>query len=101
MNSVTPRLAETILAAFRTAGQERAIGCCRVYVTVEKQHAKTVAAAAKQIGKIFEAKAHYGMRNALYIGYDNCSGRELAQGAAVVSALKAVGIDAYREEHGD
>lgn len=94
-------IANALADAFATRSHERPIGCCRVYVTVDKANAKTVAAAAKKIGKIFETKAHYGMKNALYIGYDNCSGRELAQGAAVVSALKAAGIYACREEHGD
>jgi len=81
---------------------ERASGSGRVYVVItEKEHAKGVAKAAKALGKIFQTKAHYGMRNALYIGYDNATGRELARGTKVVEVLKAHGIGAYRDEHGD
>lgn len=81
---------------------ERAIGCCRVYVVLmDKEHAKGMAAAAKRLGRIFQTKAHYNLTNALYIGYDNCSGHELAKATEVVRALKAAGIKCYREEMGD
>lgn len=80
---------------------ERGIGCCRVYVTVSKGSASAVAKAAQAINKTFQRKAHYGMTNALYIGYDNCDGIELARGTAVVRALQALGIDCSRQEHGD
>lgn len=82
-------LSNSLAHAFATTRNERPIGCCRVYVVLaNKADAKRVAAAAKKIGKIFQAKAHYGLKNALYIGYDNCSGRELAQGTDVMLALK-------------
>ena len=80
---------------------ERGIGCCRVYVTVSKGSASAVAKAAQAINKTFQRKAHYGMSNALYIGYDNCDGEALARGTAVVRALQALGIDCSRQEHGD
>lgn len=80
---------------------ERGIGCGRIYVCIPKEHAKGVAKAAKTLDRIFQAKAHYNMRNALYVGYDNCDGRALARGTKIVEAFKAAGVQAYREEHGD
>lgn len=90
-------------AAFhQSLAPERGIGCCRVYVCIrDKEAAKLVAKAAKVRGKIYQKKAHYGLREALYVGYDNCDGRALATGTALVAALKAVGIAAYREEGAD
>lgn len=78
-------------------------GCGRVYVSVTGDRATIngVAAAAKKLGIIFQRKAHYGMRNALYVGYDNASGRLLAKGEAVAEALTAAGIPAYMDAHGD
>jgi len=82
--------------------RERGIGCGRVYVVIsDKAQAKLVEKAAKKLDKIFQKKAHYGMTNALYIGYDNCDGAALARGTAVVKALKEAGINCYRDEHGD
>lgn len=83
------------------AAPERPLGIGRIYVVIDKGHARGVAKAAKALGKIFQTKAHYGMKNALYIGYDNHDGRALARGTKVVEVLKAHGIGAYRDEHGD
>jgi len=81
---------------------EQGIGACRVYVSLaEKEHAKGIAAAAKALGKIFQKKAYYGLTNALYIGYDNFSGRELARGTTVQRILTEAGIRCYRSEEGD
>lgn len=82
--------------------RESGIGCGRIYVAiVEKEHVAGIKKAAKTLGKIFQAKSHYGTSNALYIGYDNCDGIALARGTAIVTALKAAGIAAYRDEQGD
>lgn len=82
--------------------RERGIGCGRIYVAItDDAAAKAIAKAAKKIGKIFDKRSHYGTRNALYIGYDNCDGMALARGTAVVAALTAAGIPCYRDEHGD
>jgi phosphomannomutase len=82
--------------------REQGIGACRVYVSLtDKEHATGIAKAAKALGKIFQRKAHYGLTNALYIGYDNFSGSELSRGATVVKVLQAAGIECYRTEEGD
>ena|SRR5665213_1676002 len=80
---------------------ERGIGCGRVYVAVDKEHAKGIKAAAKKLGKIFQGRSHYGASNTIYIGYDNCDGNALARGTFVVATLKAAGIGCYRDENGD
>ena len=80
---------------------ERGIGCGRIYVSVGGEHAKEVAKAAKALGKKFQKRSHYGTANAIYVGYDNCDGEALARGTAIVNALKALGIEAYRDEQGD
>ena len=83
------------------ATPERPLGCGRIYVSVDKEHAKGIGKAAKALGRIFQTRGYYGTRNVLYIGYDNCDGRALAQGTAVVSVLEACGVGCYRDEHGD
>jgi hypothetical protein len=80
---------------------ERGVGCGRIYVVVDKEHAKGISTAAKKLGKIFQRTAHYGMKNALYVGYDNCDGRALSRGTKIVETLRAAGIGCHRDEHGD
>lgn len=95
---------------------ERPSGCGRVYVCIStagglwptaeqeaeaKRHVAGIKKAAKELDLIFQTRSHYGDRNALYVGYDNASGRELGRGTAIVAALKEAGIQAYRNEHGD
>jgi hypothetical protein len=96
-------IVETIREAMtRPCSPERAIGCCRVYVSiVDATQARGVAHAAKVLNMRWQKRSHYGDSNALYIGYDNCDGQALARGAAVVEALKAAGINCHRNEHGD
>lgn len=78
------------------------MGCARVYVAIaDDDHAKGIAKAARKLGLDFQKRSYYGTRNALYIGYDNLDGRELARGSAVVAALTAAGITCYRDEQGD
>lgn len=104
-------------AAFEQPAQaERISGCGRVYVCIStpgglfpsdqqiaegKAHQAGIKKAAQKLGKIFQARSHYGDRNALYVGYDNASGVELGKGTAIVNYLKAQGITCYRNEHGD
>lgn len=80
-------------------------GCGRVYVTLsmgkDRKLVNAVAAAAKELGLIFQREAYYGMTNALYIGYDNADGRAMAKGEAVAKELTARGIPAYMDAHGD
>lgn len=105
-------LTAALVAPYTSA---RPSGCGRVYVCVPsttwqgtadqnaqaKADARGIAAAAKKLGKIFQKRSHYGDSNALYVGYDNCTGAELGRGDAIVATLKAAGIDCYRNEHGD
>lgn len=89
---------KTALAAPFTAEPS----CCgRVYVSVDKEHARGIKAAAKKLGRTFQTSGHYGTRNVLYVGYDNADGKALGQGTAIVASLKAAGIGCYRDEHGD
>jgi hypothetical protein len=95
-------LLETLKSAFeKPVTPERPQGCCRVYVSVADTAARKVASVAAKLGKDFQAKSYYGTRNTIYVGYDNMDGRALARGTAVVSALEAAGISAYRDEQGD
>lgn len=89
------------LAAGSKAVPERGVEGGRIYVSVDKAHAAGVKKAAKAAGLIFEGRSHYGSSNALYIGYDNCDGRALAKGTAMVAALKAEGIGCFRDEQED
>jgi hypothetical protein len=82
----------------------RASGCGRVYVLISGSDRKlmnAVSAAAKALGLIFQRNAYYGAKNALYVGYDNATGRELAKGEAIAEVLKAKGIPCYSEAWGD
>lgn len=81
------------------------MGCCRVYVEIfagkDRALINDIAAACKEVGQIFQRKAHYGMSNAVYVGYDNHDGHALARGTLIADALRSLGIDAYRSDHGD
>lgn len=89
-------------ALSKPVAPERPMGACRVYVSIlDADMAKLVSKAAKKLGKDFQKKSYYGDRNALYIGYDNFDGKDLARGSAVVAALKAAGIDCVRCEGAD
>jgi hypothetical protein len=79
----------------------RPYGCGRVYVCVLGRHVPGIRAACKRAGVLFLADAYGTTGNAIYIGYDNCSGRELARGTAVAEALNAAGIDCYADAVGD
>lgn len=100
---MSPAQYEATLAAAMAAPvtPERGIGCGRIYVSIDTAHARGVQRAAKRLGLIYQKRGHGGTANALYVGYDNCDGRALARGTKIVEVLKAAGIGAYRDEHGD
>ncbi len=78
-------------------------GCARIYVCVsgvDKKTLNAVAAACKSYNLIFQRKAHYGLRNAIYIGY-SINGKEYNRGEAFAAALTAAGIPAYMTAEGD
>jgi len=108
------------MSNFSTA---KAIGCCRVYVCINivapidilmqgkrasRAWSKTfnqtvipaIESACQDMGKIFHRNGH-GVQNAIYIGYDNCTGKEIGQANAVAERLKAIGIPAITEVVGD
>ena len=76
-------------------------GCGRVYVMIDKAHRRGIAAAALALGVRYLKEAYGAGKGALYVGYDNANGVELARGAAMVEVLKAHGIPCYRDEVGD
>ncbi len=96
-------LANIIRDAFESkVSPERAIGACRVYVSIVKNvDARKVQKACEAIGVKFQKRGHYGTSEVIYCGYDNFDGMALARGSTVASALKANGIECYRDEHGD
>lgn len=90
---------EVLRAAFAApVKNEQPMGCCRVYVSVDKENAKLIKKAAKALGKLMQTRSYYGASNALYVGYDNHDGDVLAQATAVMAALKSQGISCYRSE---
>jgi len=96
--------AVTVAFGLQVAPKQGAFGGCgRVYVCVsgDKATINAVAAAAKKLGLIFQRKAHYGLGNALYIGYDNADGRAIARGEAIAESLTKAGLPAYMEACGD
>lgn len=103
-NETTKKYRTAIAAAFAAPFHaERPSGCGRVYVclSIDGKDVKHVKAACKALGLIFQPKAHYGLTNAIYVGYDNASGRLLGKGEAVAQALNALGVKAYMEACAD
>lgn len=79
-------------------------GCGRAYVCIggkDRKLINAVARACAALGLIFQRKAYYGLRNAIYIGYDNADGRALAKSEAFAASLTAAGIPAYSEACSD
>ena len=97
------QIEETLTVAMATVVRpEPGIGCGRIYVLIsDKDQAKLVGKAAKNLGLIFLKKSNYGTSNAIYIGYDNCDGIALAKGTAVAKALNAIGVVCHRDEVAD
>jgi|SRR5579859_2646184 len=100
------RVFDLLVAAFAApyVVPARGFGCGRAYVCLGKLDPKTasaVAAACKKLGKIFQRKAYYGLRNAIYVGYDNADGKALAQSEAIAASLTTAGLPAYSEACSD
>ena len=125
MPTVDANAIETaILAGLKNYQAERPLGCCRVYVCISnsepiemimsgdrkaaKQWRKDfhknvmsqIEAGCKKTNKLFQLQG-YGVRNSIYVGYDNNQGKEIGQGTAICANLKALGLDAYVEYIGD
>lgn len=88
-----------IAAHAAPAKAAQAFGCGRAYVCVSGDRAtiNAVAAACRKLGRIFQRRAYYGLRNAIYVGYDNATGRETGKAEGIAAALNAAGIEAYAE----
>lgn len=109
-SSMSPKaLRATVLAALVAAKAApftpgRPSGCGRAYVAIsaaQREIVNAVAAGCKALGLIFQRKGHRGMRNVIYIGYDNGTARELARAQAFAASLSAAGIPAYDEAQED
>jgi len=83
------------------APAERISGCGRVYVCIRRPHTRGIRAACKRVGLRYLGAAYGTSGNAIYIGYDNATGKELARGTAIEKALRAAGVACYRDEVGD
>jgi len=92
---------KSAISAASTVSPERGSGCGRIYVIPSSEHKRGLKAAAKKLGVIWTDKTYGIGASSLYVGYDNCTGKELAKGTAMVAALKAHGIDCYRDEVAD
>lgn len=107
MEKLAPLGKEVVFEAVKAAFAEpfvpasRGYGCGRAYVCLSSENDRktvnAVSAAAKKLGKLFLRKAYGAGNNAIYIGYDNATGRELARSEAIAKALTAKGIPAYSE----
>ncbi|MCB0252144.1 MAG: hypothetical protein KDI55_00260 [Anaerolineae bacterium] len=75
-------------------------GACRVYVCIYSNHAKDVRSALKGIVNM-QPRTYGGGANAIYVGYDNFSGIEIARGEAIATELQAIGIDCNCSTEGD
>jgi hypothetical protein len=107
----TQQITTAVLAGMETSEYARATGCGRVYVSIStlptidqllklgKKERKAIEKRnATQILPLVESalngtKAKW-IGDRIYIGYDNCTGKELAQGAAVARELGKLGINA-------
>lgn len=97
-----------VLAAVKAANEApvaavRPSGCGRAYVmlTCSKEEIKHVAAACKSLGLMFLKKAYGTSGNAIYVGYDNASGRAIGKSLAFAEVLKAHGLPCYYDAVAD
>ncbi len=83
----------------------RGYGCGRAYVVLSSRNDRktinAVSAACKALGLMFLRKAYGAGSNAIYIGYDNATGAELARSEAFAKELEKHGIPCYSTGVGD
>lgn len=96
-----PHILDGALAAMQGAKPMQGYLCCaRAYVCfigVTPKIRATLKKWAKSRGKIYQTEAAYGMRNALYIGYDNASGIECGKAQAFADYVKAQGVSCFAD----
>lgn len=104
MDKITLRFTDCLAKALAASRQATAAdfrgarGCARCYVTLcradysrlTQADARAVLGWANANGLKFQRKAHYGLRDALYLGYDNATGLEAARAEAFARALNAL-----------
>lgn len=82
---------------------DRPSGCGRVYVGLGykalRKNGKAVKVLEKYGFKVFTRPNSSGVW--IYVGYDNCTGVELAKGRAIAESFKRSGITAYMIADGD
>lgn len=76
-------------------------GCGRVYVDLGKMRkgSKAMATVSLMLGRVCERPG--SNRHFLYVGYDNATGREFAQGEAIAASFRADGFYAYCDGDSD
>jgi len=90
------------MAAAQAVAPQRVSGCGRVYIVPASKEAKSaLRRACKATGKRWIPKAYGIGADCMYFGYDNATGRELAQGEVFAAALTAKGINCYMDCAGD
>jgi hypothetical protein len=102
--AVASAVLSAVAAANAAAPKPVMGGCARIYVGVfgvDKKTINAVAAECKKANLIFQRKAYYNMRNAIYIGYEMSTGHAYGKGEAFAAALSAAGIPAMVEGFGD
>jgi len=79
-------------------------GCGRAYVCfydTDRKTLNTIKKAASQCGLRYLPKAYGVGSKAIYVGYDNATGRQLAQAEAIAKNLRDIGIECYDDAQGD
>lgn len=81
----------------------RPVGCCRVYVELAGGTLRRTSRLAKALAaagvRLTPRPGSAGVRP--YVGYDNCSGAELARAEATAAAMRAAGVACLVDYDGD
>lgn len=98
MESLVNALTESSAVAATARAEDFAgmVACARCYVCLSgpgyraltKKERAAVDAWAKANGMRFQARGYYGLRDALYVGYDNADGDVIAKADAFAAAFR-------------
>lgn len=94
------QIVEAIEEGLTHRGNGQGYGCGRAYVCLGKVDRKILNAyqgAAKQLNIRYLPEAYGAGKRALYIGYDNATGIQLAQAEAIAQNLVNIGLPAYHD----
>ena len=68
-------------------------GCARIYIQFLKANRNAAKKATEKLpGMRYQVVAGYGLRDALYIGYDMGNKAVVAQAVGIVAALQEIGV---------